>query len=199
MTGAVRICQVSVGEIDRREVIRYAGGGVDEGELSAVLDECTAEAMTVTCGRVCFRVLDVKRDGNALDLGFCRVESNALAKNLKGCERIILFAATVGLGIDRLIMKYGRISPFKGLIMQAIGAERIEAVCDSFCEGLQEKGYSLRPRFSPGYGDLPLELQTDIFRALSPEKNIGLTLSSSCLMSPTKSVTAIMGIEKKSR
>ena len=31
---------------------------------------------------------------------------------------------------------------------------------------LTEIGYTTRPRFSPGYGDLPIELQTDIFSEL---------------------------------
>ena len=128
-------------------------------------------------------------------MGFCRTESASLAKNLCGCKKIILFAATVGIGIDRLIMKYGKLSPAKGIIMQGIGAERIEALCDAFSERLGEEGYVLRPRFSPGYGDLSLDLQKQIFATLQPEKNIGLTLSSSCLMSPTKSVTAIIGIK----
>ena len=181
-------------EIDRGEIIRYAGGGKDERELKKMLDECIAEALPLLSYRACYKIFDIKMDEDMLDLGFCKVESASLAKNLSGCKKIILFAATVGIGIDRLIMKYGKVSPSKGLIMQAIGAERIEAFCDAFCEKMREKGYDTRPRFSPGYGDLPLEMQREIFKFLAPEKNIGLTLSSSCLMSPTKSVTAIIGI-----
>ena len=82
--------------------------------------------------------------------------------------------------------------------MQAIGAERIEALCDSLCEelksSLKTEGKTSKPRFSPGYGDLPLSFQKDVFRVLEPEKRIGLTLNASLLMSPTKSVTAIIGI-----
>ncbi len=181
-------------ETDRGEVIRYAGGGKDEGELKKMLDECIAEVLPLLSYRVCYKEFDIKTAENLLDIGFCSVESASLVKNLSGCKKIILFAATVGIGIDRLIMKYGKISPAKGLIMQAIGAERIEALCDAFCEKIREEGYVLRPRFSPGYGDLPLLLQKEIFATLEPEKLIGLTLSESILMSPTKSVTAIIGV-----
>lgn len=182
-------------EIDRGEVIRYAGGGKDEGELKKMLDECIAEALPLISYRVCYDEFDIKADGDLLDMGFCRAESASLAKNLFGCKKIILFAATVGIGIDRLIMKYGKISPAKGLMMQGVGAERIEALCDAFCEKMRCQGYILRPRFSPGYGDLSLSLQKEIFASLQPEKLIGLTLSESLLMSPTKSVTAIIGIK----
>ena len=106
----------------------------------------------------------------------------------------------MGLGIDRLINKYGRITPSRAVCLQAIGAERIEALCDEFCKDIAQKYAEscrkLRPRFSPGYGDLPLSLQRDILNLLSSEKRIGLTLNESLLMSPTKSVTAIVGIYK---
>ena len=59
----------------------------------------------------------------------------------------------------------------------------------------KEKGV-IRPRFSPGYGDLPIEIQKDIFRALDCPRRIGLTLNENLLMSPTKSVSAIIGIVK---
>ena len=81
-------------------------------------------------------------------------------------------------------------------MFQALGAERIESLCDTFCNDMNnELGVRLKPRFSAGYGDLPLEVQKDIFRVLDCPRKIGLTLNDSLLMSPTKSVTAIVGIE----
>ncbi len=194
MMGAAVPGRILPGEIDRGEVIRYAGGGKDSGELKKMLDECIEEASSVLSYRVCYKEFDIRAEENLLDMGFCKVESASLARNLSGCRKIILFAATVGIGIDRLIMKYGRLSPAKGLMMQAIGAERIEALCNAFCEKMRGDGYEIRPRFSPGYGDLPISLQKEIFKALEPDRIIGLTLSGSLLMSPTKSVTAIIGI-----
>jgi cobalamin-dependent methionine synthase I len=81
--------------------------------------------------------------------------------------------------------------------MQAIGAERIEALCDVVCAELKEIYGSVGDRFSPGYGDFSLTAQRDIFTMLGCEKRIGLTLNDSLLMSPTKSVTAIIGLKKQ--
>ena len=118
-----------------------------------------------------------------------------LSKNLKDCSSVIVFAATIGVEIDRLIAKYGRISPSKALVIQAIGAERIEALCDEFCSDIaNEKKMRLTPRFSPGYGDLPLNIQKNIFDVLDCSKRIGLTLNDSLIMSPSKSVTAFVGV-----
>lgn len=80
------------------------------------------------------------------DFGSFYVHSRQLAKNLDGCASVLLFGATVGVEIDRLIAKYGRISPARALMLQAIGAERIEALCDAFCrEYAEENGVGLRP------------------------------------------------------
>ena len=77
----------------------------------------------------------------------------------------------------------------------------MEAVCDEVNALLEkeaaEEGRSLRRRFSPGYGDLGLENQKGVFELLNPAKLIGLTLMDTLIMSPEKSVTAIIGIAEK--
>jgi hypothetical protein len=162
-------------------------------------EETTLEALLYGCvlmsgADATSALADYVADGE-VDLGFAKVPSAALARNLAGCKRAILFAATVGLEVDRLIARYSRLQPVKGLMFQAIGTERVEALCDAFCADMDcRMGGGLRRRFSPGYGDLPLELQNNIFRVLDCSKTIGLTLNGSLLMSPTKSVTAIAGI-----
>ena len=136
-----------------------------------------------------------------MDFGFGEYHSAGLSKNLFGCKEAVVFAATVGIGLDRLIAKYSAVSPAKALMLQAIGAERIESLCDAFCGDLGTDlgglDKMLKRRFSPGYGDLPLDMQRDIFRVLDCSRKIGLTLNESMLMSPSKSVTAIVGISSK--
>ena len=201
MSDRISVISPTLPPIRMREVLRYMGAEKATDEMQTLLAECTEEAREVFVCRVCFRVFDVRTDGDDVDLGFARVESRALRKNLDGCDRAVLFAATVGLEIDRLITRYSRLSPSRALCFQALGAERIEALCDAFEEELRARyaaeGKVLRPRFSPGYGDLSLELQRDIFRALDCPRQIGLSLNESLLMTPTKSVTAVIGIRKR--
>lgn len=196
--------------VNRREILRYAGcAGTDDPEINAVFEECLSEIEGKLSCKVCFREFEVKEaaggghkeSGSAmtvLDLGFAEVTSAGLALNLRGCGRILLFAATIGFEIDRLIAKASRLTPSKALFFQSIGAERIESLCDMFCTEMREEygksGLHLRPRFSPGYGDLPLSLQKDIFAVLDCQRKIGVTLNDSLLMSPSKSVTAVIGI-----
>ena len=185
--------------LNLKEILRYAG--CPKTEKPRLLDECIEEIRGKLSYKVCWGEFEICIDESLVDFGFAKAESAALAKNLRGCKEILLFAATVGIEIDRLITKYGRLSPTKALLFQAIGAERIESLCDAFCDEMSEllkkDNRFLRPRFSPGYGDLPLMLQKDIFEVLSCPKRIGVTLNDSLLMSPSKSVTAIVGISDR--
>lgn len=175
------------------EVYRYAGIGDVTPELIEIAKDCIEQANKVLSYKVCYGVFEIKVRDQYIDFGFAKTYSLDLAKVLKGCSSAVIFAATVGLGMDRLITRYGTVSPARAVMLQAIGAERIESLCNKFNTELKEK-YITRPRFSPGYGDFPLEFQREIFNLLSPNKRIGLTLNESLLMSPTKSVTAVVGI-----
>ena len=185
----------SAPEFNKNEILRYALCGKDE-KMIELVEKCIAECENAFTYNVCWRELPIKIADGKIDFSFFETDSKALLKNLSGCDRIILFGATVGLEIDRLIAKYGRISPAKAVIFQAIGAERIESLCNAFNDDMTEKLYT-KPRFSPGYGDFPLEIQREIFRVIDCPRQIGLSLNESLLMSPSKSVTAIIGISDK--
>ena len=187
------LIKIAPQDVNLREALRYAGGGGDENTL-VLARECQKEAENTFSFGICYRIFDVKITDGLCDFGDFSVKSFDLAKNLSRCRRVCVFGATLGAGFDRLLIKYSRISPAKALLLQGIGAERIEALCDAFCEHLKGEGYRLKPRFSPGYGDLPLDTQKELFASLSLEKMLGITLNDSLLMSPTKSVTAFVGI-----
>ena len=143
-------------------------------------------------------MLDAEIACDVCKIGELRLHSAKLAKCLSGCERAVVFCATVGFEYDRLINAATRLSPARALMISALGSERAEALCDSFCAELEEElSARLTPRFSPGYGDLSLDVQRDIFALLEPTKRIGVTLSDQMIMTPTKSVTAIVGICEK--
>ena len=181
--------------ISQNEILRYAGcKGMADESLQFLLDECLEEVRPKLSYKVCYTELPLMITGDICDFEWMQVRSKDLVKNLEGCKRVVLFAATIGVEMDRLIRKYGSISPVKAVMFQAIGAERIESLCDVFCGELEQEVCGLRPRFSAGYGDLSLETQKDIFRVLQCEKNIGVSLNNSLLMSPSKSVTAFIGI-----
>lgn len=182
--------------VDRKEILRYLNAGCESAGLKAIIDECLKEAEPVLSYKVCYAEFPVNICEDVLDLCFCKTCSHDLYKNLNGCSRIILFAATVGIKFDILVNKYSRLLPSKALCLQAIGNERVESLCNVFNAEIAENYGDVCPRFSPGYGDLTLNMQEEIFKVLNCSRNIGLTLNDSLLMSPQKSVTAIIGIRK---
>ncbi|MBQ9735349.1 MAG: Vitamin B12 dependent methionine synthase activation subunit [Clostridia bacterium] len=185
--------------IDRREVLRYAGMRVPSAEIDALLDEVLRETEELFSFRVAHRAFPISVCGDTLSLGFAEVTSCDLSRALAGCDGVLVFAATVGGEVDRAIKKYALLSPAKALLLEALGSERVEALCDAFCADVKadyaEHGAAVRPRFSPGYGDLPLALQKDIFRVLDCERRLGISLGESLLMTPKKSVTALVGVK----
>ncbi len=182
--------------LDYQEILRYAGAKEAVPEILALLEDCLKEAEGVPVFSACYGEFPVSMSEDTLTFPFGTVSSRDLAKNLAGCQRVFLFAATLGIGFDRLLARYAKISPARAQMLGAIGTERVESLCEKLVAELKEEHpeLCLRPRFSPGYGDLPLSFQQDIFSVLDCPRKIGLTLNGSLLMSPTKSVTAIIGI-----
>ena len=193
--------------VNEREVLRYAGcAGVSHDDaMYSVLQECIKEASApgVCSFLICYRIVPVTiTGGNQIDFDILSTVSDDLAGCLKDCSEAVLLSATIGYGIDRIIGRYNRVNPAKALFMQAIGAERIESMLDAFCKELPEIVASItqrekvvaRPRYSPGYGDLPLAIQPDFLRVTNATNRLGITLNDSLLMAPSKSVTAIVGI-----
>lgn len=184
-------------KINVEAVMKYAMCKDTSEQISELLDECIFEARLAFCYRVSYVVLPVSVIEDEVDLSFIKTSSAMLKKALEGCDSCILFAATVGNGIDRLIRKYSRMSPSRALMFQALGTERVETLCNTFVKEIKkELKVKTKRRVSPGYGDLPLDIQKNIFDLLCCARTIGLTLNDSLLMSPSKSVTAFMGIVK---
>ena len=124
----IEIIQFQAPPVSEREILRYAGCKEASGEVADMLAECLAQSEGALEYKVCYRSLEVSVSGDICDFSAFRVRSSDLAKNLRGCERVLLIGATLGVGIDRLIGKYSSLSPARALIFQAIGAERIEAL-----------------------------------------------------------------------
>lgn len=188
--------------VNEKEIWRYAGyfGSFDEitAELKNILSEVISDLYGAFDYKVCYRRMPIIWEGG-MPKGAVYGNSKALSQTLCGCGETIIFAATIGLKIDRYISKNQNVSPLKALIAQAFGAERVESLCDKFCDditdALSKEKLTVTKRFSPGYSDLPLETQTEFFKLLDCNRQIGISLGDSLLMIPSKSVTAIMGIK----
>ncbi len=186
--------------VNLQEIYRYLGimGNRPDDATKKLVGECLEELERAAKPRSFSRSfpMSVLPDGS-LDFTCFSVKSEDLKKNLKGCEEVILFAATLGAGVDLLLCRYTRLEVSRAVVLQAAAAAMIEAYCDEKNQELRieakKRGLFLRPRFSPGYGDFSVSCQRELCRALSAEKTVGIMLTESFMMNPSKSVTAVIG------
>lgn len=198
---AVMAASVALETVDRDRVFRYLGMRPDGAEeaLVQLVDDCIPAFLAAVRPRACWTEVPISRMGDVLDFGVCRVESASLSRNLRGCDRAILFAATLGAETDRRRRTASVTSPARALVLDAMGTAGIETVCDDLCRrfAAQHPDRKLRPRFSPGYGDLPLDFQRTLLGVLDSQRKAGISLSESLLMVPQKSVSAIVGLGRQ--
>lgn len=184
--------------IPRRDVLRYMRCREGDAQMEALADEAIAAVEPLLRVHACFAVYPLTMDGDTLHLGFADVESRSLRRHLDGCSDVLAFAATVGSEVDRLLLRLSATSPARAVAADAAATAAIEVVCDHLCAqweaAYKGEGRTLRPRFSAGYGDCPLSLQIPLIQALDTPRRIGVSLTDSLLMTPTKSVTALVGI-----
>lgn len=188
--------------VPQKEIYRYLGYGhvFPTDEVTRLINSCMAEFNQAVSYRACYAKTALHIDESHLDIdfGFMKVHSQSLIYNLKNCHEAYIFAATTGAMAERLITKQNRISALKGIVTDAIGSASIESFCDKLNRYLETtlNGQFLRPRFSCGYGDFPLEFQPTILSFLDTSRKIGLNMTDSLMMTPVKSVTAVVGISE---
>jgi hypothetical protein len=161
----------------------------------SLIDDCCQEVNDCVKPKTLHRIFDCKVTEDSLIIGETVFKSKRLADTIKGCNRVCIFGATLGTECDRLLRTYSVTDISKSVVLQACLASKIEEVCDALEDTLRADGMSLRQRYSPGYFDLDITENKKIFDMLELTKRIGLTLTETCQMVPTKSVTAIIGIE----
>ena len=115
---------------------------------------------------------------------------------LAGCHEAALLACTLGAGFEAMLRAAQARDMARAVILDACGSALVEAGCDRAERELKARcpGQYLTDRFSPGYGDLPLAVQDTICTVLDAPKRLGVQVTGSLLMNPTKSVTAVIGL-----
>ena len=200
--------ELTTADVNRREIYRYLGyrGQLPDDTVCQMVEEVLQEILRVIKPKNVYQSYEccVQNGEVILQNGIQKdgivFRSRNLADNLTQCHKVILVAATLGVEADKLIGRYEIMNMAKASVAQACSAACIEAYCNLLQEEIRkqalDEGFYLRPRFSPGYGDLPLEAQKTFFACVECTKRLGLTLTDSLLMYPTKSVTAFIGMTK---
>ncbi len=130
-----------------------------------------------------------------------RLDSQSLSKLLNSSEEVVLMASTVGEEVVNEVsneIKHG--NPALGVVMDATASETADVGLDWIMRYIntviRREGRRLtKHRYSPGYGDLPLENQKIIYKLLELDK-MEISITERYMLVPEKSVLAIAGIER---
>lgn len=183
---------IKLDKLNRREAIRYLGGaGLSLNyRMDVLMDECEKEILKKVNPKFLYIEKELPCEGI--------LHGNDIKSHLDGCEKAVMMCATLGADIDKLIRISQITDMAKAVVLDSFASVAIEQVCQKVDELIAEKypDYYLTFRFSPGYGDYPIELQKDFLRILDAPRKIGLAVNDSFMLVPTKSVTAVLGLSK---
>lgn len=182
------------------EVLRYLGYGRSRPDagVSGMLQSCIDEFQSIASYRACRLLAEVSFEENAVVLEGLRIESRSLRHSMDGCVRAVIFSATAGVQPDRMVERYRLLSPARAAVLDAVGSAAVEAWCNQLCEQWRaefaDTGLRLRPRYSPGYGDFPIDAQKQLLTLLDAPRHAGISLTGASMMLPSKSVSAVVGL-----
>lgn len=179
----------------------YGGAIPDEAtieETSAML----AKAAEETHPQFCFFVTDgcLDTENNVLSaMGHDFKIGKIIATQLKGSQRYAFFVATSGDEFEDMRKATEDSGDMvKAYIIDSIGSVIAEKAADRMEEALASllatAGWKHTNRFSPGYCGWHVSGQHDLFALFPDGKPCGVTLTSSALMLPIKSVSGVIGL-----
>ncbi len=174
-------------------------GDVPEN-ISALADECESRLLKVCTPKYCWVAaqtdgrLPVVLKGYRLTL-----RGKDISEHLDGCFGAALLCATLGSGADDLLRRVQSEDMAKALVCDALASAAVEQVCDEAENEIRSRfpDKFTTWRFSPGYGDFPIDCQKDFLAAVNAQRAVGVCLSRGGLLTPTKSVTAVIGLSDR--
>lgn len=190
-------------EIDRNEVLRYLRTAKDfeDESIDKLIDESIEEIKKIINFRYTYKkyIISVEEDGVDIKNTTLFLAGKSIKRHLQNSEEAYLMAATLGNQVDKRIAYYEKTSITKSMIFDACATTAIEEGCDQVEEMIKKKvlkagNTGITFRYSPGYGDLDIDIQQDFLRVLNAPRKIGLTASKYNMLLPSKSVTAVIGV-----
>ncbi len=181
------------------EILRYLRiRGETPDELRTQVEQIANELAQSLRPKYLYRAFPVERTPEGVSLcGSGVVLTGGLAdKMLRTCDTALLLACTLGMEFEQRVRALEKRDMSSAVILDACGSSWVESGCDEAEREIASRfpNRFLTDRFSPGYGDLPLSLQPSVLAALNAEKHLGIHVGESCLMTPAKSVTAVIGV-----
>ncbi|MFH1282663.1 MAG: vitamin B12 dependent-methionine synthase activation domain-containing protein [bacterium] len=137
-----------------------------------------------------------------LDNGFI-IESKNVSNLLQCCSKVFSFVITIGPKLENKRDHFFKQNePTQAMLLDACGSVAIETYADKLNKSAEsefaKKDFILTKRYSPGYGDWHISAQKNFLGLLSAKK-IGVELNDNFIMTPEKSISALIGLKSKTK
>ncbi|HEY3176903.1 MAG TPA: hypothetical protein VGK94_14195 [Candidatus Polarisedimenticolia bacterium] len=198
-------------EIEEKRVLRelripklkYVKELKEEGVAKAIKQAIDA-AYTLIHGRACyktFKIIEVRPDRVAVEESDSLFVGANMTKLLARCDYATLLACTIGPELERKVDHIKKTHTADAYFLDVVGswmadymADRVDAIIQS---EVLRNGYARTMRYSPGYGDWDLPVQRELLARVEAS-TIAITCTETFILQPRKSVTAVVGWERRS-
>lgn len=193
---------MNIQKLNRAEALRYMGyrTTTPDKQVIGLIDECERELLSAIKPKYLYKFFEITHGDNFVFInGTSLVFKGAdICEHLKDCDHCVLLCATLSSEPDSLVRAYETVDMTKALITDCLASAAIEQVCYMAEAEIKSllKDYNFTWRFSPGYGDFDIKIQSDFVKVLDAQKRIGLNVTDSSILVPRKSVTAVIGLSK---
>lgn len=188
--------------VDPVETRRYAGLQKAEDFKQELIDEACQEARLLIQPKGIWQIYDYDAASQTVyDLGSAakvRLQGKSIGKHLQKSCKVAVLSATIGEEIENQVTQFfeqGRYS--FSVLLDAAATTAIEEVADGMEKNIlnvvKRQGLAMTWRFSPGYGDWPIEQQPEVL-AMAHGEEIGVSLTEALMLTPRKSITAVIGL-----
>lgn len=185
-------------KIDETQTRRYAGLAAADFSSKAIHDACT-EMLYTAEPHGSWEIYDYDTlTYTILSTNPFTLNGNKIRQHLTHCNKVIVLAVTIGSNIEHIIETTFQTGKYThALLLDAAATTAVEQTADNLEKNIDpfitSMGYKRIWRFSPGYGDWNISCQPQMLK-LANAAAIDVSHTSSMMLIPRKSVTAIIGL-----
>lgn len=195
--------EIVISDLNKKEALRYMGQAdlsCDE-RLEGLMERCEKQLLSVIKPRYIYKCFDIREvcDGIAVEGTNFVLKGNDVKNHLKGCNKAVLMCTTLSADVDRMIRVAQLKDVLEALALDCLASTAVEQLCDKVELRIRKDfaDYEMTWRYGVGYGDLPISQQKDFLNVVNASKVIGLNVTDSFILTPRKSVTAVIGLSKE--
>jgi hypothetical protein len=121
-----------------------------------------------------------------------------VTRHLGRAQEVVVMVATIGRQLDEMVSSLFKVDPVVAVALDGVGSAAVEKLailaCNHFESEVNANGLNTTIPLNPGMVGWPVDQgQPEIFSLLDSEQ-IDVDLTESCMMSPNKSLSMVLGI-----